>query len=539
MKIFKTTNLWIFFTALTLTSCSKKSTSQVGSQAKDSSASSDNKAPLNVEESVYKDLNAKSLNDLKKEYEQRRIQNITDTQELETLSLINQKLCTARQTLKQNCVSTASIIPNASDIIESCTNDEKKSLGLAPIPADTKTDSSTTAQTSGAPKENEAASAQGTEAGQIIAALPKMGGTYKIIINDAFESTAFGAGEHPITFRTIGASDNTSPQFMDAYKIIIKSTDGSDMPDKGLFTGFELRVGKNPLAKDIQASSDSVLAKKQYDISVAKILENRNSDQCVFKDSDVDQIKAQATSTIKQQFAKKPLETLPANIAKDSLIGKISTLMNDISNRSPELERKRNTLFKLTSELKSKDVIGCHYNQKITSFEIEIEGERKAAVSLGNFSSRLPDPADSGKSSVLQFKFGAVSIAIDQDKENIFGQHYAFKQDLSNFTIGSLQYIEISKQGVSYDQRQVNDPSGFLDKVHDFFTKAGEEYEVDELNVFNISGVKLFVNGKPVYTKSGLNEVLRKDKLKWMDQNLKIGPDWIKLMTETDCEKTK
>lgn len=215
---------------------------------------------------------------------------------------------------------------------------------------------------------------------------------------------------------------------------------------------------------------------------------------------------------------------------KNRLIKEIFEIRANIQQRLPILETEQDRLYKLTNELTDDNTYGCHYDEQINSVQLVIDGSQNPLVSMGTFSDYQPEPVG-GSPTALEFRFGGFSFTVDPATEILGGSQYEVDTDFTKqqLTIGSIEYVEVKKLGISYNQER---------RCRQQFVVMEEcDWQVSEEHVYYINSIQLIVNGLVVYKGDGLNWKFDRKRQIWQDSNLRSDENWVKLMIDNNCEK--
>lgn len=464
------------------------------------------------------DLETMPLGELMLLKQERSQQDQSEQGELELLDAINGRLCEKLEDKRKNCPAIKRLIydPYANPLKCSKEADAGKTLIEVTIPA-------------GKP------------------------GSFVLIANDLYTSSAFSSGTTTITFTDKGG-DLLAPQFIKIHKLVLR-TEGETPAPLPPTEGFFVKItvdGNDLLDELVRPSEDAELARQgtEYSISVKDIISLRKSSVCMVNHQQIEQLKLNIRNTItqdqalemKDQFLRDSIkidEVGDPDVKRKEVISELTALRSKIAARFNVLEGERNRQFKLANELKTDIHMGCHFRKPINSFEIELEGSINDRVFLGKQDQKKPDRIFDGGSHEILFDFGAVKFSVDFSKTNIFGVRHVYEKDVSDESlVGSLDRIMVRKKGVTYDNvltpcRTSGGIFGSLEKV--FWDESC--YDVYEQGVFTISAITIYVNQKKAFTKGDLGVKLSRENYKF-SEDLQSNEQWVKLMLDEDCTET-
>lgn len=464
------------------------------------------------------DLETMPLGELMLLKQERAQQDQSEQGELELLDAINGRLCEKLEDKRKNCPAIKRLIhdPYANPLKCSANEDTGKTLIEVTIPA-------------GKP------------------------GSFVLIANDLYTSSAFSSGTTTITFTDKGG-DLMAPQFIKIHKLVLRTegeTPAPLPPSEGFFVKITVD-GDDLLDELVRPSEDAELARQgtEYSISVKDIINLRKSSVCMINHQQIEELKLNIRNTItqdqalqmKDQFLRDSIkidEVGDPDVKRKEVIAELTALRSKISARFNVLEGERNRQFKLANELKTDIHMGCHFRKPINSFEIELEGSINDRVYLGKQDQKKPDRIFDGGTHEILFDFGAVKFSLDFSKTNIFGVRHVYEKDVSDESlVGSLDRIMIRKKGVTYDNvmtpcRTSGGIFGSLEKV--FWDESC--YDVYEQGIFTISALTIYVNQKKAFSKGDLGVKLSRENYKF-SEDLQSNEQWVKLMLDEDCTET-
>lgn len=378
-------------------------------------------------------------------------------------------------------------------------------------------------------------------------------GTYKLIANDLYESTSFGAAKTKIKFNHPLGGEFEAPQFIKIFKLAIRTdTEKPEvLPPMSKFTVRMEVDGVKIIERKVDPSNDDMFRSKNFEylIPLLDIEQIKMTEICNVSQQTIEERKAKVRNAISENMViqrtrkeeyLKTNEMLSQQIEDTKehhkeVADRILALRAKIENRYTLLEAERNRSFKLNAELKTDISLGCQRLQPIESFEIELECSMRDNVFIAN--QPFPEiPFGDGKASEIAFDFGGIKFTNDfgPGGQNICNLRYFHDFTPSDdLLIGSIDRLYLRKKGADFDNpphcKSVIPILGQWEKC---------EVNVHEMGVFSFSGITIYINGLKAYEKKGLNFGLDRNNLYWQD-DINSNDEWTKLMQNQSCNTSQ
>ena len=461
-----------------------------------------------------------SLSDLILMRDERLAQNSSEVQELAVLTQLNAQLCTSLEKIHRTCPLAKPLVKAATTKVMQCDGSYKEVTSPAL---------------------------------QMQVAIPlSKTGDFVLIADDAYISDQFGSGVKSIGFKEIppapgsplAANKKSVETIKDLSKLVLRRAPG--LPVEQLtplpsIDGFTITIsidGVSLLSGPLLPTSDGDLRTKQseYMVDLHDVVTIGRSEQCGMLTQSMQTLKDTISTTVQRSSPDTVYMTSHGSAVisdttadRAAIIAHVSEIQSLIVKRFPALEAQRNLNGKLSLELSSNGVLGCHLSMPISSMAIEIDGKVNDRVALGTYDTPFSPAPGSGKASALGFDFGGISFVVDTERQNILGGHYDVPLDPSTVVaVGSIDRAVINKQGSAFDNERFC--------TREFFILSEKcRYNAFETSTFSLAAVRFFVNGKLFYERNALGVVLDRSRLKLTLPNLYSNPNWIHMMQETDC----
>jgi hypothetical protein len=481
-------------------------------------------------------LNKMPTTQLKTFYTSRTGQVFQDKQDFSINDQIANALCERIKELRKSCVVSHHLTPAVNDTLH-CGSSEGTST-LVVDSFQSPSFSVVLTDTSGNP-------------------LSAVDGTYVLVANTNYRSDPFGAGASKVRFVYQGAGNIDSPQLKQIYNLEIRRADedanavvngkGKPMPGRDSFfvqlsyNNFKLTDGS------LMDVSNATFVGYRYMIALDKIVSESRSARCQVTQAEIDSIKNQIRTSIQSQDQEKQKASVfrgDPSVSKEEMISATLAAQDQITQLRPMLDDSSNRLLKLTAELNADQLIGCHVNEPIVQFTIDIQGKRNDPKELGDKYDRCPKIAPTGPGSILNLEMGSsISISIDQNKYGLGGSPWAGKPS-DQALVGDIQYLRISKMGITIVDIGPVCKSGILGfgsscaqvcHEEDTFSVTGIKISVDTPSV---SGVTIFEN-KSLNVTFGSTLYAPDAVTVWNADNFRSDPNWTKFMYDTNCDTVK
>ena len=213
-----------------------------------------------------------------------------------------------------------------------------------------------------------------------------------------------------------------------------------------------------------------------------------------------------------------------------AILAKIETLKTQATPISDALDRERDRNGKLRQALLGQQSSGCFSRQSLSKLEIEINGTHLANSAYDPNSLTAATPSDPNASQVtFTFSDRLKYIQTDEEKNNIFMQAgKIMSTNYSTDTIGDIEYLSISKGGVGYYTEQSC-------KTGLFGGKGKCEFHNQETEMYRLDSIAVYANDQLIYKNDAVSFSFKKGTLTWNEYALTSSPDYLKLMSRTDC----
>ncbi len=497
-------------------------------------------------------LEAMSPADLQKTYTSLTTQAQSDIEQYSIDDQISTLLCQRLQTLRSDCASSNTLIPSADPTLN-CAGTSTGSL---------------TAITTASP-----ILVTLVDGSDSLLPSSSANGQYILVANGNYISSPFGAGANvPITFTSnLGANATVEPpELKQVYRLELRrATEPSSPPNGGGATGTGTATTSSTTTElPIPSSNFGVLLKYQgtvlisgsmityddpswvgyrYLLNVGGIQANASSSSCVVSAAEISNIKTQVNDSVTSQTAFAAKQALFAAqsspLTGDQMIAAILKAQSQISQFSTAMDSTENTLLMLNNELAPTDLIGCHADEPITTLYISLTGNVAPPKSIGNWN-QCPTPT-LGPSPDLRFEMGSsVVVNIDESTSSNIGPQGGtpWQGTLEDQAlVGDIEYLRISKLGITYDDGGPECTSGLLGI-------NGKCLEIcTEINVYNVTGVTVAIDTpsvahRTIYDNQNLNLVFGSSLYspaavtRWTEENFRANDDWVVFMQDTDCD---
>lgn len=337
---------------------------------------------------------------------------------------------------------------------------------------------------------------------------PSVSTPVKLVINDVWVSHQLSPGaDQEIEFSTDGLDGLAPPAFSEIVKAVIQpATAGSQLPPIAQMEGFGLAVGDTSLGSELLPGSGAN-ARAEYLVNVSPIIEQVRSESCSLTTSDVDGWKQAITQSENNSSAadqERELSKVQQINARDQLTLAYSEYQKELEEVLPELAREQGNVFNLSQEMLGQNTqLGCHLKSDLTKLEIELQGEWLDRVEYQrDAEQQMENGADAARSSQLRVAIGPVEHAFNTKSVNPFGQKVVIDQDFTGIKVGALKKVIILKLGVKYDnQRFTTSRFWGLDQQ--------EKFNIYELDVYSLTGVKIWANDNLIFSDSGVDVTLQ------------------------------
>ena len=472
-------------------------------------------------------LQQMSMSALQALYTQRKDQDTSDAHELQLKTALSAAMCQQYQQMNTTCISLLPLVPSQYTQSIACNGN-------------------LTASTA-APQTIQV-TVSGTATGQFV-----------LVANNQtnmtpFQSTPFGTGTSTITFYQVAGRAISPPTFGSISTLYIESaTNNSNLPPMTNFNNFMIKInGKALLQADLLPYTDTDYATTRYNVPLDAVTQLQRSATCSMSQTQVAALTQQITTNVTSQQAASAEQAYQANTNststltntmpsdKNGLIAAVTELETSITTRQPVLEQTSDTLLKLTNAMTQNQNIGCHYNDIITSIQVRVNGDQPGATAnlVGNISDAPTNPSGTGGCNDILIDFGSVSQTFDQDNDSIFAQNQ-LEFPPNSATIGSLSFIHLKKARICYQgEEQFHTEDIIL---------SSTDWNVYEIDIFNITGVEVTINGTLLYKNDNLSLSLRGPTtygqgtytLEWNDGIQDNNPLWTAFMNQQDCSATK
>lgn len=527
-------------TTNTLLGSEKVSKNTTGTDPKTSSTTATgSKTETNVEpgSDVILDadfLNKMTLNQVTSYYKARIAQLKADKQDYSINDQIGNALCTELKNLRSQCRISNQIIPEVSDTLKCGIETASTSDSASPM-------SVVLVNSSGSP-------------------LATTDGQFVLVANTNYKSDPFGAGETKIRFTYQGGGKVSSPQIRQIYTLELRRADedvtaivagkGKAMPARESFF-VQFKYGGAVYADGaLLDAKNPVYVGYRYLVPLDMIFTESKTARCRIEQTQLDSIKNQIRSgtisaddlaTKREIFAEKFGQPL----TKDQMIKAILVAQDQLATLAPVLEDSRNRILRLTGELKTDQLIGCHADEPIKMLSIDLQGKRNDPKEFPDkYLDRCPRLKPTGPSSIISIDMGdSVTVSLDQNKYSIGGSPWVGKVgDMA--LVGDIEYLRIAKMGIGVEDQGPVCKSEFL------AIGSTCAHVCHEIDTFSITGVKVMVDtpsvsGVTIYENKNMNLTFgstfyaKEAVVAWVADNFRSDQNWIKFMYDTNCDTQK
>lgn len=235
--------------------------------------------------------------------------------------------------------------------------------------------------------------------------------------------------------------------------------------------------------------------------------------------------------------------------ADNDLIDEFLRLTNDYRQLSNELNQSIDLRGKLQIALTSASKFGCKAEEKITSVEVIVNGEKLEDLDVSAFNKgavNLPPLSIESSKFVIMLsnltQTSKISLENNEATNPLFtsGARRTFPIATGDMSIGSIDQIIIKKPLPTYSVVSFC-PTGSKDSV------CANNQTVKELERYLLKTLTIKINGQIIYSNSNVGKVFAINKqagegnqpasLEWVEQAARLNGDFVKLMQVDDCSQ--
>lgn len=392
-------------------------------------------------------------------------------------------------------------------------------------------------------------------------------GRFILVANGLYESTPFGAGPATgITFSFKGSGNQPSPLLMQITTLELRSADDTvagtystkilakTVPTLPPLSSFYAQFfnGNNKLVDGpLLQPTNAAYENYRYRANLATLTAAGESKYCKVTAAEINDIKSKiAESIITADTEMADVNKAAAAISlkdatKEDYIAGILDAQNRLATALPLIQNEENRILNFTGEIQVYQTVGCHASEPIQYLTIEVFGKKNDPKLLTDNWDTCPVMTPQGPSSTLQFSMGpSVKVDIDTSKVGVVGGSPWKGAITDQALVASIRYLKIAKLGVGIVD------SGQVCKVQFGGLSRSCARTCEELDTFSITGVKIKVDtpsrtGATIYDNESLNVTLGSPlyspnaTISWATADLRADPNFVKFMSETDCDATR
>lgn len=224
----------------------------------------------------------------------------------------------------------------------------------------------------------------------------------------------------------------------------------------------------------------------------------------------------------------KLMDVAKAGVSKES-----SEAAEAPSDLEEQIARETNRNDQLMKMLEGSGNFGCWGYSKIKKLQVKIEGAAVENKDLGDSRGRK-DNYGNPRGYTFTLGQNMTHTISDETQNAIFRPGGGFTSNsFADREIQELRNFSLRKEGASFQNDAFCRPCGFFGAWHGF-----HRYERDRRA---LSKVSIFANDQLVFEMGGINQVFEDGNLTWSpsrngkSNNIQNSPEFIKLMTRTDC----
>lgn len=504
-----------------LLSCSGEPTSIAAKKAQQPNKAEESKPDL----SLVEDIKSKE-----KEVEEFSLLKLEAMEELNSLRLVNQRLCERLFTYRKECPVAARLKSIGNEKVLGCVGNYEDGARLVPK--------------------------------FTVVLETTSGGSFYLSADNAYDSAAFGntgaAGATLKWEKTCKECNTVPPRVWDIPQLRLRASAGTSRPSLSSITRFEVRVNKDLVSdKDVLLSKDLILDKsdlvepegsgphayfnlKLDKISAFKTITSSAGGACIVDDEELVDIIDRGREDGKKAAPSLYLEETPAeqkkqqeeNAAKklEALKAEVEQIKAELGNTQKQADRENDRNGKIFNEIIGDRNSGCFSTQKIDTFEMEFSGAH-----LENKASKLEDPQriDIGNPRQFAFNFGEQFAYMHSDEEKqailVPGGRVVLSKEFAGKLIRDIEFVSIEKGGIGWDSvREI---------TNKFFNYS--KWRNSEKNIYRLDSLAIKVNGEEFYRADAINFTFKEGKLVWADRNLGLNRAFQRLMRRSDCPAPK
>lgn len=451
-----------------------------------------------------------TLQELEKTYDSLALKAFQDGREMQFLERYNQKMCERIQKLRDTCLPSVRVLPDAFEKKLACKSSDGVELSKM-------------------------------FHFQVHLTAPE-NVVFRIIADNTYESNDFESGESAITWATAANTNIASPRLYDFRNMKLKVVGGARPALTEL--QFELRINDRTVLSTANLVDNGDAT--SFSIRTEGFLPMRRSNACRVSAAELEEIrlaekflmdkepataptplpKLEVAETSNQETVAKDIERIKTRIA--DLQPSVDSLKRNFELKAPALERERDREGKLSTELLSNSAAGCFARQPLNKLEILVNG---AHLEEGKkFETENDKPAvRQGSAKQFTFTFGQDLAYTNSDEETtslLRSGGAVVVPQFKNRTIGDIESISIAKGGVAYRNTQRC--------WQEFLWKACVQ-DNWEINRYRLDSLIIKVNDEVLYQKEGINFTFEGTNRVWEDKKLSLNPDYLVLMNREDC----
>lgn len=457
------------------------------------------------------DLNSEIPSDpqaLMEQLRERESQYLAEKKELASLGRVNEALCQKLNEMKSSCLGRKAISQGAWTEELSCDGSYQKSRGESKISVSIKS--------------------------------PDVS-TFRIRINDVYESDVLKAGVSDLLFSSLVDETSTAPLFSNVSKAELMLLSTNSTGKNGSSASVELLVDGQVLISD---HIEGLTAGDKKSLSLANLYNELISDRCRMSREALDQMIRDASEGKVASYADSDFinandeagsgdESFFSPLNQNDTVAlqqRYTQILDGLKELYPKVEGERNRSLKLKNELIGNSGIGCHLKQDIEIIRLTIEGNKiREDVKLNSGSTRQGE----GDPETLSVQLGT---DIGFSVQNFVGTTVP-EINFQGQKLAGISQLILRKMGTSYDNVQKSCDQGIVTGFLKNLTGSNTCYDVYEEHVMSIDSITLEVNGIILFQRNNLNILLNHLHQGWSLPDIsKSNPLWAEMLQDTSCQ---